>query len=70
MMFVTGVGPTGLRVRYSPDGTVMGRIAEGTAVFVVDGPVVVGETTWYRVISTVDRLEGWVAAEYLAPTEP
>jgi len=67
MMFVVDVGRTGLRVRYSPDGTIMGRIAEGTAVIVVDGPLVVGETMWYRVISTVDRLEGWVAAEYLAP---
>jgi len=67
MMFVVNVGRTGLRVRYSPDGTVMGRITEGTAVIVVDGPLVVGEKTWYRVISTVDRLEGWVAAEYLAP---
>ncbi len=66
IMVVVNVGDTGLRVRYSPDGTVMGRIAEGVAVMVVDGPVVVGETTWYHVISTVDRLEGWVAAEYLA----
>lgn len=70
MMFVANVGRTGLRVRYSPDGTVMGRIAEGTAVIVLDGPLVVGETTWYRVISTVDRLEGWVVAEYLVPNSP
>ena len=68
MMFVTNVGRTGLRVRYSPDGMVMGRIAEGTAVIVVDGPLVVGDTAWYRVISTVDRLEGWVVAEYLSPS--
>ncbi len=67
VMFVTNVGRTGLRVRYSPDGMIMGRIAEGTAVMVVDGPLVVGETTWYRVISTVDRLEGWVTADYLTP---
>jgi len=66
VMFVTNVGRTGLRVRYSPDGMIMGSIAEGTAVIVVDRPVVVGETTWYRVISTVDRLEGWVVADYLA----
>jgi hypothetical protein len=70
VMFVTGVGRTGLRVRYSPDGTVMGSIAEGTTVIVEDGPVAVGETTWYRIISTADRLEGWVAAEYLVPTVP
>jgi len=69
-MVVVNVGDTGLRVRYSPDGTVMGRIAEGVAVIVMDGPVVVGETTWYRVISSFDRLEGWVAADYLAPTAP
>ncbi|MGC9396357.1 MAG: DUF389 domain-containing protein [Anaerolineae bacterium] len=70
VVFVTDVGRAGLRVRYSPDGTVMGHIAEGTAVMVEDGPVVVGETTWYRVISTIDRLEGWVAAEYLALAVP
>ncbi len=69
-MLVMDVGRTGLRVRYSPDGTVMGRIAEGTAVIVVDGPVVVGETTWYRVISTADWLEGWVVSTYLAPSAP
>ncbi|MEJ5311451.1 MAG: DUF389 domain-containing protein [Anaerolineae bacterium] len=68
VMFVTGVGRTGLRVRYSPDGMVMGSIAEGMAVTIVDGPLVIGETTWYRVISMADRLEGWVAAAYLAPT--
>jgi uncharacterized hydrophobic protein (TIGR00271 family) len=70
VMFVVNVERTGLRVHYSPNGTVMGRIAEGTAVIVLDGPVTVGETMWYRVISTIDRLEGWVAAEYLAPTVP
>jgi hypothetical protein len=48
----------------------MGRMIEGTAVIVEDGPVVVGETTWYRVISTVDRLEGWVVGEYLVSTMP
>jgi len=68
MMFVVNVGRTGLRVRYSPDGMVMGRIADGTAVIVLDGPLVVGEQMWYRVISTVDWLEGWVAAEYLVPS--
>jgi hypothetical protein len=69
-MFVTGVGRTGLRVRYSPDGTVMGRIDEGTAVVVEEGPLIVGETTWYRIVSMADRLEGWVSGEYLAPTAP
>lgn len=66
LVYVRNVGRTGLRVRYSPDGMVMGSIAEGTAVMVVDGPLVVGETTWYRVISMADRLEGWVVADYLA----
>ena len=70
VMFVTGVGRTGLRVRYSPDGTVMGRIDEGTAVVVEEGPLIVGETTWYRIVSMADRLEGWVSGEYLAPTVP
>lgn len=67
LMFVTNVGRTGLHVRYSLGGMIMGSIAEGTAVIVVEGPLVVGETTWYRVISTADRLEGWVVADYLTP---
>ena len=68
VMFVVDVGSNGLRVRYSPGGTVMGRIAEDTAVVVLDGPVEFDEITWYRVVSLEDRLEGWVSVEYLAPT--
>ena len=70
IMFIVDVGTNGLRVRYSPAGTVMGRIAEGSAVVVLDGPVELDEIAWYRVVSLEDRLEGWVSEEYLAPAVP
>ena len=44
----------------------MGRIDEGAQVIVLEGPVTVDNDDWYRVISQVDRLQGWVSGEYLA----
>lgn len=65
---VTNVGSAGLRVRYSPDGVVMGRLQEGAAVIVAEGPVIIDEVNWYHVISTEMRLEGWVDGRYLSLT--
>jgi hypothetical protein len=48
----------------------MGNIADGTAVLVVDGPLAYKEGLWYRVVSTADRLEGWVTVEFLSPAAP
>ena len=70
MMFVSGVGRTGLRVRYAPGGTVMGSIADGAQVLVVDGPLDYDDVTWYRVVSTENRLEGWVTVDFLSPIAP
>jgi len=59
----------GLRVRYSPDGVVVGSLQEGVSVIVTDGPVTLKGQTWYRVFSAVDQLEGWVAGDYLNSRE-
>jgi hypothetical protein len=64
-MIVGEVGTGGLRVRYAPNGTVMGRIAEGKSIIILDGPVIIEDVIWYRVISMPERLEGWVVGEYL-----
>jgi uncharacterized hydrophobic protein (TIGR00271 family) len=64
---VDNVGLGGLRVWYSPNGTVMGRLTEGDTVEVLEGPVVIDGEAWYRVFSPADRLEGWVVGRFLAP---
>ncbi|MCP4540444.1 MAG: DUF389 domain-containing protein [Chloroflexi bacterium] len=64
-LMVAGVDRTGLRVRYSPNGLVVGRLQEGTAVVVTDGPITLNEKIWYRIFSATDQLEGWVMADYL-----
>jgi len=64
---VVNVGSAGLRVRYSPDGQVMGRIAGGSAVIVLQGPVQNGDVTWYQVNAVATHLQGWVSGEFLAP---
>lgn len=67
LLTVTGAGSAGLRVRYSPDGVVMGRLSEGTPIVVLAGPVQIGETAWYRVSAPAVQLDGWVDGTYLAP---
>ncbi len=69
LLSVTQVGVGGLRVRYSPDGFVVGHLQEGTTVIVADGPVTLKGKTWYRVFSPADRIEGWVGGDHLAPQE-
>jgi len=67
ILTVVDVGSAGLRVRYAPDGQVMGRIAEGSAVVVLQGPVQSGSVTWYQVNAITTHLQGWVSGEFLAP---
>jgi len=66
---VTQVGATGLRVRYSPGGIVVGSLREDTAVVVTAGPVTLEGQAWYRVFSAADQIEGWVAGDYLSVGE-
>lgn len=63
---VVDVGSAGLRVRYAPGGIVMDRINDGDQVIALDGPVTVDESVWYRVLSPIDHLEGWMGGEYLS----
>ena len=66
VLFVDDVGSGGgLRVRYAPGGEVMGRLPENTRVVVIDGPIILDETPWYRVRDPNTYLEGWVSGEYL-----
>jgi hypothetical protein len=67
VLTVTDVGGAGLRIRYAPNGLVLDRIAEGTSVVVLEGPVTVDDEAWYRVRVEAQRLEGWVSGEYLSP---
>ena len=68
VLTVTDVGSAaGLRIRYAPNGLVLGRVAEGTSVIVLEGPVTIDDVSWYRVRVEAQRLEGWVAGEYLSP---
>ena len=65
VLFVYDVGSGGLRVRYAPDSEVMGRLPENTRVVVIDGPIILDETPWYRVRDPNTYLEGWVSGNYL-----
>jgi len=66
---VTQVGSAGLRVRYSPSGVVVGSLREDTPVIVMEGPVMLDGRPWYRVFSAANRLDGWVAGDYLSVGE-
>ena len=70
--YIGGVGRGGLRVRYAPDGTVMGRIYDGDAVIILNGPVAKDGVIWYHIYAVNVWLEGWVAGEYVvaALSEP
>jgi hypothetical protein len=64
------VGTGGLNVRYAPHGIVVGALPEESTVTVIEGPINLDGQRWYRVFATDERLEGWVAEEYLTPIEP
>jgi hypothetical protein len=66
LRFVANVGISGLRVRYSPGGMLVGRINEGEQVLVLDGPVTLDDEVWYRVKSQLTHIEGWVNGEFLS----
>jgi hypothetical protein len=70
LLRVTGVGTGGLNVRYAPHGIVVGALPEESTVTVIEGPIDLDGQRWYRVFATDERLEGWVAEEYLTPIEP
>ena len=63
---ISGVGQAGLRVRYAPGGTVMGRIHEDDAVIILHGPVEKDGIIWYHIYAMDAWLQGWVVGEYIA----
>jgi uncharacterized protein YraI len=56
--------PANLRADASAEPAIVAELSTGTAVTVVGGPVVAGDSTWYQV--DTDAGTGWVAGEYLA----
>ena len=68
VLTVVDVGSVGLRVRYSPEGVVMGRLAEGIPVVILAGPVEAGGIDWYRISAPTAHIDGWVDGAYLSPT--
>ncbi len=69
-MYVDGVGARGLRVRYAPQGLVVGHIPQGSRVIILEGPVVAEGHTWYRITAPDHHIEGWVAGAYLVAQAP
>lgn len=69
ILFVVNVNRNGLRVHYSPGGTVMGILPKDAPVTVIGGPVELNDVAWYRVVSA-NQLEGWVTVEFLGTPTP
>ena len=64
-MVVVGDGAA-LRDAPRPDAVVVGRVAVGTAVMVVDGPIVRDGVAWYLVDAV--GATGWTSDASLAPS--
>ena len=68
--WVSGTGGAGLEVRSAPllTSTVVGSLADGTPVQVLEGPRVASGLSWYRVSASGLAGSGWVDGAYLATT--
>jgi hypothetical protein len=67
---VTGTGTESLRLRKTPDGAIVSRLADGTVLTAVgDAPQQAGSYTWIHV-KTTKGVEGWVASAYLVAATP
>ncbi len=66
LLRVSETGFGGLRVRYSPNGLEVGRLAQDTIVLVLSGPVTVGDAAWIQVSLPDGTLQGWVLVEALS----
>lgn len=60
---VDGTGGERLLVRESPDGPIVGSLAEGTRVTVLGDPMRIDGVEWLRI--QCDELSGWVVGSYL-----
>jgi len=60
MLTVQDVGNGGLMVYYAPDGMMIGQLEEGSVIEILEGPLLIKEQFWCRILSAENRLEGWV----------
>ena len=70
--WVSGTNGAGLRVHTAPllESNVLGLLNANAPVLVLEGPIAVEGTNWYRVSSVTLPRSGWVAGQFLAPTPP
>jgi uncharacterized membrane protein len=66
---VFGAGDQGALLRDAPGGMIVGFLAEGDLLLVLDGPVVEGRRSWWFV-RTVEGLEGWMVGALMATFTP
>src|SRR4051812_47655997 len=70
--WVTGTGGVGLDVRSAPltSTSLVGAVADGTPVQVLEGPIAAGGLSWYRVSAPGLATSGWADGAYLAASPP
>ncbi len=66
---VFGTGEQGALLRDTPGGMIVGFLAEGDLLLVLDGPVFEGRRNWWFV-RTLDGMEGWVVEGLMATFTP
>jgi uncharacterized membrane protein len=66
---VFGAGEQGALLRDAPGGMIVGFLAEGDLLLVLDGPVLEGRSSWW-LVRTVDGLEGWMVGNLMATFTP
>lgn len=69
VLFVTGTGADGLTIRNEPGGERVALAPEGSALTPTGEQERVDGRLWRHVKDTQGR-EGWVAAEFLSPSQP
>lgn len=57
---VTGDTGKAVPTYYAPGALIVGELEDGTVVQVLQGPVEVSGTQWYKVVSATTYLEGWI----------
>jgi len=72
---VARTGGTGAVVRVTPDAGAphVGFVADGAEMLVLEGPLTIGDSTWWHVRYTTvlgETLEGWLQGDYLATATP
>jgi uncharacterized protein YgiM (DUF1202 family) len=61
-------GPLNVRSQANVTSSIVGQLAPGDSVVVVDGPVVTAQENWYKV--SWSNKTGWVSARYLIVSAP